>query len=97
MIHQSSSGFALVFRHHDLRHEININISGTKAQILISMDYLILLSEKYLHFEKRQKYVAREFFFLPNRGNWMHVLRKYFSNYVYPKDINKKLKEIGRI
>ena len=31
------------------------------------------------------------------RNNWIHVLRKYFSNCVYLKDIYKNLKEIGII
>ena len=34
-------------------------------QIFIAMDYLILMSEKYLHFRKRKKNVARNFFSYP--------------------------------
>ena len=41
-------------------------------EIFIAMDYLILMSEKYLHFKKRQKHVPRNFF-LPRKGNWIHV------------------------
>ena len=53
MIHQSSCGFVLVLRPHDLRSETYINKLGTKTQIFIAMDYLILMSEKDLHFQKR--------------------------------------------
>ena len=34
-------------------------------------------------------------FFSPHISNWIYVLRKYFSNYVYLKDLCKNLKEIG--
>ena len=62
-------------------------------QIFIAMDYLILMSEKHLRFRKRQKHVLRNFF-SPRRSNWIHVLRKSFSNYMYLKDLYKNLKEI---
>ena len=55
------------------------------AQIFMAMDYLIMMSEKHLHFRKRQKHVAVEFFFSPRRSNWIHVHQKNFSNYVYLK------------
>ena len=41
-------------------------------KIFIVMNYLILMSEKYLHFRKLQKNVPRNFF-SPRRGNWIHV------------------------
>ena len=52
------------------------------------MNYLILVSEKYIYFRNRQKDVAKE---SPphSKKNWIHVLRKCFSNYVYLKDIDK--------
>ena len=82
IIHQSSCGFVLVLRSHDLWSETYINKLGTTTQIFIGMDYLILMSEKDLHFRKRQNHVARKFF-PPHRSNWIHVLRKDFSTYVY--------------
>ena len=42
--------------------EIHINRLSTTTQILIAMDYLILMSEKYLYFRERQKHLARKFF-----------------------------------
>ena len=95
MIHQSSYGFLLVFRPNDLRPEMYINKLGTTTQIFIAMDYFILMSEKYLHFKKKTKEFGKEIVFPPRSFNWVHVLRKYFSNYVYLKDLNKNLNEIG--
>ena len=40
--------------------EIYINRLSTTIQILLAMDFLILMSEKYLHFRKRQKHFARK-------------------------------------
>ena len=37
-----------------------INKLSTTTQIFIAMNYLIVMSEKYLHFRKRQKLVARK-------------------------------------
>ena len=62
-------------------------------QIFIAMDYLILMSEKYLHFRKRQKHVPRNYF-LPVEVTGFMFLRKYFLSYVYLKDMYKNLKEI---
>ena len=57
------------------------------------MDYLIMMSGKYLFFRKSKKHLARTF--SPAlRSNWIHVLRKYFSNCVILKDMYKILKEI---
>ena len=42
--------------------EIYTNRLSTTTQIFITMDYLIFISEKYLHFRKRQKHVGRKFF-----------------------------------
>ena len=52
--------------------KIHINRLTLTMQILIAMDYLILMSEKYLYFTKRQKHVARNFF-SPRRSNWIRV------------------------
>ena len=52
------------------------------------------LFEKYVHFRIRQKHVLRNFF-SPRISNLIHVLRKYFSNYGYLKDLYKNWKEIG--
>ena len=45
------------------------------------MDYLIMMSEKYLYLRKRK----------------IHALWKYFSNYVFTEDMYKNLREIGII
>ena len=42
--------------------EIYINRLSTTTQIFIAMDYLIMMSEKYLYFRKRKKHLARTFF-----------------------------------
>ena len=52
--------------------EIHINRLTIIMQIFIAMDYLILISEKYLHFRKRQKHVPRDFF-SPRRNDSIHV------------------------
>ena len=57
------------------------------------MDYLIMMSEKYLHFRKRQKHVPSNYF-LPAEVTGFMFLRKYFLSYVYLKDMYKNLKEI---
>ena len=62
-------------------------------QIFIAMDYLILMSEKYLHFRKRQKHVPRNFSHPVEVTGFMY-LRNYFLSYVYLKDLYKNLKEI---
>ena len=49
------------------------------------MDYLILSQRSTFDLEKDR------------RSNWIRVLRKNLVNYVYLKDINKNLKEIGII
>ena len=36
-------------------------------------------------------------FYLPHRSNWIQVLWKYFSNYVFTKDMYKNLKENEKI
>ena len=53
------------------------------------------MSEKYLHF--KTKACGKEIFVLYRRSNWIHILQKYFSNYVYLKDMYKNLNEIGII
>ena len=80
--------------------EIYINKLSATTQIFIAMDYSIMLSKKYFHFRKRQKHLAKTFFFPPRRSNWIHVLWKYLLNYVFfqfLKDMHKNLNEIGII
>ena len=77
--------------------EIYINKLSLTMLIFIAMDYLILMSEKYLHFRKRQKHVPRNFF-SPRRSNWIHVPQKYFLSYVHLKDLYKNLEiEISKL
>ena len=42
--------------------EIYINRLSTTTQIFIAMDYLIMMSEKYLYFRKRKKHLTMKFF-----------------------------------
>ena len=77
--------------------EIYINKLSTRKQIFIAMDCLIMMSEKYIYFRKRKKTFGKDISYPLHRSNWIHVLWKYFSNYVFSKDIYKNLKEIGII
>ena len=45
--------------------EIYINRLSTTTQIFITMDYSILMSEKYFHFREIQKHLAKTFFLNP--------------------------------
>ena len=45
--------------------EIYIKRSSTTTQFFIAMDYLIMMSEKYLYSRKRKKHLARTFFTHP--------------------------------
>ena len=67
---------------------MDIKRLSTATQIFIAIDYLIIMPEKYLYFRKRKDHLT---------SNWIHVLWKYFSNYVFPKDMYKNLKIIGII
>ena len=42
--------------------EIYIKRLSTVSQIFIAMDYLTIMSEKYLYFSKRKKHLVRAFF-----------------------------------
>ena len=75
--------------------EIYINRLSTTTQIFIAMDYLMLMSEKYLQFRKN-KSICQGNFSPPRRSNWIHVLRIYFSNYVYLKDMYKNFSKLHR-
>ena len=80
--------------------EIYINRLITTTQIFIALDYSILMLEKYFHFTKRKKHFGKDILFPHRRSNWIHVLWKYFSNYVFLRfleDKYKNLKEIGII
>ena len=67
--------------------EIYINRLGTTTQIFIGMDYLIMMSEKYLFLEKE-----KTFFYPPHRSNWIHILWKYFPNCVITENNAQKFK-----
>ena len=71
--------------------EIYINKLSTRKQIFIAMDCLIMMSEKYIYFRKRKKTFGKDISYPLHRSNWIHVLWKYFSNYVFSKDIYKNL------
>ena len=77
--------------------EIYINRWSITTQIFIAMDYLIMMSEKYPYFRKRKKTFGKDIFYPPHRSTWIHLLWKYFLNYVFTKDMYKNLKEIGII
>ena len=62
--------------------EIYINRLSTTTQIFITMDYLMMVSEKCFHFRKRRKHFGRDILSPPRRSNWIHELWKYYSNYV---------------
>ena len=55
------------------------------------------MSEKYLHFRKRKKYLARTFFSHPVEVTKSMHFGNIFMNYVFLKDMYKNLKEIGII
>ena len=93
MICQSLYRFALAFRPHDLQREISINRLGTTTKIFIVIDYLIRMSEKYFILDK-DKSMWQGNFLPPRKSNWAHIFWKCFSNYVYLKNTNEKLKEI---
>ena len=52
--------------------EIYIHRLSTTMQIFLAMNYLILMSEKYVHLRKRQKHIPR-IFFSTRSSNWIHV------------------------
>ena len=45
--------------------KIYINRLSTTTQVFMAMDYSIMMSEKYFHFRKRQKNLAKTFFSHP--------------------------------
>ena len=45
-------------------------------------------------FQKKKNAFDKDIFAPPRRINWIHVLWKYFLNYVFLKDMYKNLKEI---
>ena len=58
MIHQSSIYINIMITH---TIEIYVHRLSTTMQIFMAMDYLILMSKKYVCFRKRQKNVLRNF------------------------------------
>ena len=77
--------------------EIYINRLITTTQIFIAIDYLIMMSEKYLYFRKRKKHLARTFFTHPIEVTGSMYFGNIFSNYVFTKDMYKNIREIGII
>ena len=77
--------------------EIYINRLSTTTQIFIAMDYLIMMSEKYLYFRKRKKHLARTFFTHPIEVTGSMYFGTFFWNCVFTKDMYENLKEIGII
>ena len=73
--------------------EIYINRLSTTTQIFIAMDYLIMMSEKYLYFRKRKKHLARKFFTHPIE----ETLEMFFKLSVYQRYVQKLKKEFGII
>ena len=61
-----------IHKYNDNIIEIYINRLSTTMLIFIAMDYLLLMSEKYVHFRKRQNHVLRNVF-SPRISNWIHV------------------------
>ena len=61
--------------------KIYINRLSTTKQVFMAMDYSIMMSEKYFHFRKRQKNLAKTFFSHPvevtgsmNFGNIFRII-----------------------
>ena len=74
--------------------EIYINRLSTTTQIFIAMDYLIMMSEKYLYFRKRKKHLARTFFTHPIEVTGSMYFGNIFRIMCLPKICTKSLKEI---
>ena len=58
--------------------EIYINRLSITTQIFIAMDYLIMMSEKYLYLKKK-KNIWQGHFFPPRRSNWIHAFGNIFG------------------
>ena len=84
------------YRNYDII-EIYISRWSTMAQMFMAMDYLIMMSEKYLHFRKRQKHVAVEFFFHRVEVTGSMYIRKIFRITCISHIMYKILKEIETI
>ena len=74
--------------------EIYINRLSTTTQIFIAMDYLIMMSEKYLYFRKRKKHLTRTFFTHPIEVTGSMYFGNIFRIMCLPKICTKSLKEI---
>ena len=66
-----------------------INKSSTTTHIFITMNYLIMMSEKYLYFRKRKKIFVKDIFYPPHRSNWIHVFGNIFRIMYLAKYVQK--------
>ena len=64
--------------HKYTNYDIIANRLSTTTQILIAMDYFRLVTEKYFHFRKRQKHVAKTPFSHPVEVNGSMYLGNIF-------------------
>ena len=74
--------------------EIYINRLSTTTQIFIAMDYLIMMSEKYLYFRKRKKHLARTFFTHPIEVTGSMYFGNIFRIMCLPKICTKTWKKL---
>ena len=65
--------------------KIYINRLSTTTQVFIATDYSIMMSEKYFHFRKRPKNLAKTFFFHPievtGSMNFVNIFRMRSSDF----------------
>ena len=65
--------------------ETYINRLNTTTQIFIAIDYLIMMSEKYLYFRKRKKHLARTLFTHPREVTGSMYFGNIFRIMYLPK------------
>ena len=65
--------------------EIYINRLSATTQIFIVMDYLIMMSEKYLYFRKRKKTFGKDIFYSTHRSTGFMYFENIFSITCLPK------------
>ena len=69
--------------------EIFTNRLSTTMQIFMTMNCLILMSEKYVHFRKPQKHVLRNFFLSPYKSLDPCTSEIFFELCVSEKSVQK--------